>query len=99
MAHFPRSVTQIRVLCRYVKLTVCFWSFPDRARVVQGLPDVATIMEDKVILSNCHALLGEVALSSCIDVARITGGAEHKVPFSLVFSAAMALCFPEPAQL
>ncbi|NXY81275.1 MYOM3 protein, partial [Alcedo cyanopectus] len=28
-------------------------SFPDRARVVQGLPDVATIMEDKTLCLTC----------------------------------------------
>lgn len=39
------------MLVRKLKGRIC--SLPGRARVVQGLPDVATIMEDKVTLSNC----------------------------------------------
>ncbi|NXY19274.1 MYOM3 protein, partial [Atrichornis clamosus] len=31
----------------------CICSFPGRARVVQGLPDVATIMEDKTLCLTC----------------------------------------------
>ncbi|NWX57561.1 MYOM3 protein, partial [Promerops cafer] len=35
------------------KLKGCICSFPGRARVVQGLPDVATIMEDKTLCLTC----------------------------------------------
>ncbi|NXY09944.1 MYOM3 protein, partial [Pteruthius melanotis] len=35
------------------ELKSCVCSFPGRARVVQGLPDVATIMEDKTLCLTC----------------------------------------------
>uniref|UniRef100_U3JCK9 Myomesin-3 n=1 Tax=Ficedula albicollis TaxID=59894 RepID=U3JCK9_FICAL len=38
---------------RHKNLKGCVCSFPGRARVVQGLPDVATIMEDKTLCLTC----------------------------------------------